>query len=85
MSEDPGVPSHRYDAALADTIELNVALGKRTNAAVRCAGVCVNTSALSAGDKADYLKRLSDEVGVPCVDPLIDGCGPIAQLLLAGA
>jgi len=70
---------------VVECIELNVALGKRVNSAIRCVGVCVNTSALPAKDKEDYLRRLSDETGVPCVDPLIDGCAPIARILLADA
>src|SRR5258706_9283176 len=33
-----------------DTIDLNLRLGRRTNAAIRCAGVSLNTSALSEAD-----------------------------------
>lgn len=63
-------------------IDLTTELGRRTNPDIRCVGVTVNTSELVAVERNDYLAALSQEVGLPCVDPVIDGCVPIARLLL---
>jgi uncharacterized NAD-dependent epimerase/dehydratase family protein len=69
--------------SLSETIELNLRLGRRTNAAIRCAGVSINTSRMS-GDAAEaYLQGVSSELGLPAADPvragerferLIDAC-----------
>ncbi len=67
--------------SVAECIALNVALGRRMNPEVRCVGVCVNTSELPASDRSDYLQQLGNDVDLPCVDPVIDGCGLIAQRL----
>ena len=67
--------------SVADCIDLNLTLGRRTNPAVRCVGVCVNTSQLQPDERTSYLEGLSSELGLPCVDPVIDGCAAIAELL----
>jgi len=66
---------------VAECIALNLTLGRRTNPDIRCAGVCVNTSGLPSDKRASYLKKLAAEVDLACVDPVIDGCAPIARLL----
>ena len=70
--------------SVADCIDLNLVLGRRTNPNIRCVGVCVNTSQLQPDERKSYLEDLSSAVGLPCVDPVIDGCAAIAELL-AGA
>jgi len=67
-----------------ECIQLNLALGRRTNPEIRCVGVSVNTSRLPAADRNSYLERLAAETGLPCVDPVIDGCASIAKQLLDG-
>jgi uncharacterized NAD-dependent epimerase/dehydratase family protein len=64
-----------------DCINLHLTLGQRTNPAIRCVGVSVNTSGLRAGDRVRYLENLANAVDLPCVDPVIDGCAKIARLL----
>ena len=68
---------------LFDTIDLNLRLGRRTNAAIRCAGVSLNTSRLSQSDAAQLFAAESARLGVPVGDPmrggaaferLVDGC-----------
>lgn len=59
--------------SLAETIELNLRLGRRTNAAIRCAGVSINTSRLSGDAAEDYLQKVSAELGVPAADPMRAG------------
>jgi uncharacterized NAD-dependent epimerase/dehydratase family protein len=66
-----------------DTIDLNLRLGRRTNPAIRCAGVSLNTSQLNEGDAEKLLAAESARLGVPVADPmragaaferLVDGC-----------
>ena len=57
-------------------------MARRTNPSARCVGVTVNTSGLPGDEREAYLAGLADEAGVPCVDPVIDGCDPIARLLI---
>jgi D-glutamate N-acetyltransferase len=66
---------------VAECMDLNLRLGRRTNSEIRCAGVSVNTSGLSEEDRAAYLDKLATEVALPCVDPVIHGCAEIARLL----
>ena len=68
--------------SVAECIALNLELAHRTNPEARCVGVSINTSTLPAGERQAYLAELHREVQVPCVDPVIDGCVPIAQRLL---
>jgi uncharacterized NAD-dependent epimerase/dehydratase family protein len=63
--------------SITECIELHVQAGKRTNPNIRCVGISVNTSALKGDARTDYLARLQAEHGLPCVDPLIDGCGAV--------
>jgi uncharacterized NAD-dependent epimerase/dehydratase family protein len=71
-----------YDLpSIQDSIDQHVLMGSRTNPAIRCVGISVNTSQLPASERADYLANLSNETGLPCVDPLIDGCGAIVETI----
>ncbi len=65
--------------SVREAIDMHVAMGRRTNPAIRCVGISVNTSMLAADKRLDYLQRLSAETGLPCVDPIIDGCGAILE------
>jgi uncharacterized NAD-dependent epimerase/dehydratase family protein len=56
-----------------DTIDLNLRLGRRTNAAIRCAGVSLNTSKLDPSDAARLLEAESARLGVPVADPMRAG------------
>jgi uncharacterized NAD-dependent epimerase/dehydratase family protein len=67
--------------SIRDCIDQHVLMGQRTNADIRCVGISVNTSSLPAEDRVDYLAGLSRETGLPCVDPLIDGCGAIVKYI----
>jgi len=65
--------------AIRDAIDQHVLLGSRTNPNIRCVGISVNTSMLAEEKRSDYLAELSTETGLPCVDPIIDGCGAIVD------
>lgn len=62
---------------VAACIERNLLEGRLTNPDIQCVGVCVNTSTLPSSERASYLRDLSTEIGLPCVDPIIDGCEAI--------
>jgi uncharacterized NAD-dependent epimerase/dehydratase family protein len=59
--------------SVEEAIELTLALARRTNRQVRCAGVSLNTSMLDEAQGraalADYSKRL----GLPVADPIRGG------------
>ena len=67
--------------SISECIEQHVLMGSRTNPDIRCVGISVNTSALQADSRQKYLADLSAETGLPCVDPLIDGCAAIVDYI----
>jgi uncharacterized NAD-dependent epimerase/dehydratase family protein len=69
--------------SVAECIELHILAGRRTNPAIRCVGISVNTSGLPPPERAAWLARLAAETGLPCVDPLIEGCGAIVDFIQA--
>jgi uncharacterized NAD-dependent epimerase/dehydratase family protein len=71
-----GLPS------IAEVIERTIAIGRLTNPDIRCVGVALNTSKLPRDTRASALQRYADEFSLPCVDPLIEGVGPIVDRLL---
>jgi uncharacterized NAD-dependent epimerase/dehydratase family protein len=58
---------------IEETIELNVRLGRRTNPAIRCAGVCLNTSRLDPRSARELLAHESRRLGMPVADPIRAG------------
>lgn len=64
-----GYPEHALPS-LEDAIDLNLRLGRRTNPAIRCAGVSVNTSMLGEAAARDYLARESARLNLPVADPM---------------
>ena len=75
-----GLPSYKLpDLKLC--MQRNIECGQLTNPDVRFVGIAVNTSGMAAGEAEDYLKRLSDEHGLPAVDPVKQGVGPIVDRL----
>jgi uncharacterized NAD-dependent epimerase/dehydratase family protein len=69
----PGFPA----PSVLECIERNLLEGSLTNPAVQCVGVCVNTASLSEKQRGVYLERLTADTGLPCVDPIIDGCDAV--------
>lgn len=56
-----------------ETIELNLRLGRRTNAAIRCAGISLNTVRLDAQAASRLLADESRRLGLPVADPMRGG------------
>ena len=67
-----GYPDYALPS-IAETIDLNVRLGRRTNPAIRCAGICLNTSQLDHRAAHDLLARESARLGLPAADPMRPG------------
>ncbi|MEN8125807.1 MAG: DUF1611 domain-containing protein, partial [Bacteroidota bacterium] len=67
--------------SIKECIDLNLQMGKRTNPDIQCVGISIDTSGLSTNERELYLANLSKETGLPCVDPLIDGCNAIIDYI----
>jgi uncharacterized NAD-dependent epimerase/dehydratase family protein len=66
---------------LTECIEQHALLGRRTNPAIRCVGVSLNTSRLSPKRRTAIRAETAARTGLPCVDPLLDGCGAIVDYI----
>ena len=59
--------------SLAETIDLTLRLGRRTNPAIHCAGISLNTSHLSDAETLAALAEAERETGLPAADPIKGG------------
>ena len=59
--------------SIEDTIDLNLRLGRRTNPAIRCGGVSLNTSQLSDAEARRLFAAESARLGLPVADPMRGG------------
>jgi uncharacterized NAD-dependent epimerase/dehydratase family protein len=66
---------------IAELIERTIAIGSLTNRAIRCTGLALNTSKVPESERAAMLARYAAETGLPCVDPIKDGVGPLVDRL----
>lgn len=64
---------HYATPSVPEAIELTLALARRTNPAVRCAGVSLNTSSLDATQARSVLAEQCAKLGLPVADPLREG------------
>ena len=69
--------------SIEETIDMTVRLGRRTNPAIRCGGVSLNTGSLDEAAALELLASESRRLGLPVADPmrggaeferLVDGC-----------
>ncbi|MGH8251183.1 MAG: DUF1611 domain-containing protein [Steroidobacteraceae bacterium] len=65
--EDYALPS------LEEAMDLNLRLGRRTNPAIRCGGVSLNTSQLSEAQARQLLKEEATRLQLPVADPMRGG------------
>jgi uncharacterized NAD-dependent epimerase/dehydratase family protein len=72
---------------IGETIALNLQLGRRTNPAIRCGGISLNTGALSHNEAERIIARESERLGLPVADPLRGGqsLDRMIDFILAGA
>jgi uncharacterized NAD-dependent epimerase/dehydratase family protein len=59
--------------SVEETIELNLKLGSRTNPAIRCGGVSLNTAAMADTQALALLDAESQRLGLPVADPMRPG------------
>ncbi len=69
--------------SIADVVDLTIRCGRLTNPAIRCVGIAVNTQALGDNEARNCLQDLESDHGLPSVDPLRFGVGPIVDRLAA--
>jgi uncharacterized NAD-dependent epimerase/dehydratase family protein len=67
-----GVPGYALPA-VEDIIDVALRLGRRTNPAIACAGVSLNTANLDAKSAERLLRNESERLRVPVADPLRGG------------
>ena len=71
----PGFPV----PSISELIDLTMASGRLTNASIRCVGISANTSRLADNERERYLAETGERHGLPCVDPVATGPGPIVD------
>jgi uncharacterized NAD-dependent epimerase/dehydratase family protein len=59
--------------SIEEAVALSLQLARRTNPAVRCAGVSLNTAGLSAADAETLIARRADQWGMAVADPMRPG------------
>ncbi|MBC5823437.1 MAG: DUF1611 domain-containing protein [Candidatus Eremiobacteraeota bacterium] len=59
--------------SVEETIDLTLRLGRRTNAAIRCAGVSLNTAQLDAKAAKRLIDEQSQRLGLAVADPMRGG------------
>ena len=64
-----GLPNYATPT-ISEAIELTLALARRTNPGVRCAGVSLNTAGLDEAQARAILQKHQRELGLPVADPL---------------
>lgn len=67
-----GHPDHALPS-IEEVIAQTVALGRLTNPAIRCAGVCLNTGKLDAQAAAAEIEATERRIGLPTADPIRGG------------
>ncbi len=67
-----GLEAYRLPS-LSETVELNLMLGRRTNPAIRCGGISLNTARLSEADRNRVFEHAEAETGLPAADPMRPG------------
>ena len=66
-NEDFALPS------IEETIDMTLRLGRRTNPAIRCAGVSLNTDKFDESAARELLAREGERFGLPTADPMRGG------------
>lgn len=56
-----------------------------TNPDVRMIGICLNTSGLGAAEREAALAEAQQQTGLPTVDPVATGVGPLVDVLLGAS
>jgi uncharacterized NAD-dependent epimerase/dehydratase family protein len=68
--------------SISEVIERTVLTGRLTNPLIRCVGISLNSSRVPVDARAGVLAQYEAEFGLPAVDPLVEGVGPVVARLL---
>src|SRR5690606_18385100 len=60
---------------IEEVIDLTIRLGSRTNPAIRCGGVCLNTASFDADGAEALMAAERARLGLPVADPIRGGAG----------
>ena len=69
--------------SIADVIDLTIRCGRLTNPDIRAVGIAINTQAYAEAEARAYLEQTAKAHGLPAVDPIRFGVGPIVDRLLS--
>ena len=64
---------------LPTCIDVNLQAARLTNPDARCVGAAINTSRLSEEEGRVFCEKISQEIGLPAVDPLRDGVASLVD------
>ena len=65
--------AHYAVPSIAETIDLTLRLGRRTNPAIRCGGISLNTAHLDEAGRERVLAETTQAIGLPAADPMRPG------------
>jgi uncharacterized NAD-dependent epimerase/dehydratase family protein len=77
-----GYPDHPIPS-LASAMSQYLTAATVTNPTARFVGISLNTSSLDAESRRKLMASIRDDFGLPVVDPILDGAGAIAEVLVA--
>ena len=69
--------------SIRQVIDRTIIEGCLTNPAIACIGIAINTEHLSEEVALAYLKETGEAHGLPCVDPIRTGVGPLVDALIS--
>jgi uncharacterized NAD-dependent epimerase/dehydratase family protein len=78
-----GVPGYPLPG-LEECIAANEAAARLTNPRARCIGVSLNTAAFSEAEALRLIQETGGRMGLPCVDAVRTGVGPLVDRIEAG-
>lgn len=67
--------------SIQQVIDRTVEIGKQVNPNIECVGISINSSNLPINERQDYIDSLSSEIGLPCVDPMLNGTESIVRFM----
>ena len=69
--------------SIQQVIDRTILEGALTNPQIACVGIAINTEHLSDEVAKSYLKETAEAHGLPCVDPIRTGVGPIVDEIIS--
>ncbi|MBT4521770.1 MAG: NAD-dependent epimerase/dehydratase family protein, partial [Halieaceae bacterium] len=66
---------------LGEVIDLYLAMGRLTNADIRCSGISLNTKGMSESERERALEQTRAETGALVFDPVATGVGELVDAL----